>query len=135
MTSTAPDPTALTSRQRSHFRTRLDDDRAATAELIARLDSDIASFHGSRAGSSTDDEHDPEGPTLAFEQSQASAILGQTRVHLAQIDQAIGRLDEGTFGFCATCLRPIPVARLEARPYSTQCVSCAGAGRTSSARS
>ncbi|GAB2464371.1 RNA polymerase-binding transcription factor DksA [Conyzicola lurida] len=129
MTSTAPDTATLTSRQRSHFRKRLDDDRTETAELIIRLDADVASFHGSRAGSSVDDEHDPEGPTLAFEQSQASAILEQTRVHLSQIDKALERLEAGTFGSCVTCLRPIPVARLEARPYSTQCVACASVAR------
>jgi DnaK suppressor protein len=126
MTGIAEHTTALSSRQRAKLRARLVDDREATAHLVARLVSDIDSFQGSRMDAPVDDEHDPEGPTLAFERSQSAAILGQTRTHLAQIESALTRIDAGSYGTCVTCLKPIPVARLEARPYSTQCVSCAG---------
>jgi DnaK suppressor protein len=126
MTGIAEETAALSTRQRSKLRTRLTEDREATAVLVARLISDIASFQTSAKDSAADDEHDPEGPTLAFERSQANAILGQTRDHLAQIDSALQRIEAGTYGVCATCNRPIPLARLDARPYSTQCVTCAG---------
>ena len=129
MTRTAEGTSALSADQRTQLREGLDADRRATELLVSRLASDIASFQGSRQDTSVDDEHDPEGPTLAFEQSQASAILEQTRVHLSQIDRALERLEAGTFGSCVTCLRPIPEARLEARPYSTQCVACASVAR------
>jgi DnaK suppressor protein len=126
MTGTAEDTAALSARERTRLRGRLTDDREATALLIARLVADIDSFQISAKDSVADDEHDPEGPTLAFERSQASAILEQTRTHFAQIESALVRLDEGSFGVCTTCGRAIPVARLDARPYSTQCVVCAG---------
>jgi DnaK suppressor protein len=126
MTGIAEETAALSTRQRSKLRTRLTEDREATAVLVARLISDIASFQTSAKDSAADDEHDPEGPTLAFERSQANAILGQTRDHLAQIDSALQRIEAGTYGVCATCNRAIPLARLDARPYSTQCVTCAG---------
>ncbi|MCU1544776.1 MAG: DNA-binding protein [Microbacteriaceae bacterium] len=126
MTGIAEEAAALSSRQRSTLRSRLIEDREATAVLVARLMSDIASFQDSVKDSVADDEHDPEGPTLAFERSQSTAILGQTRDHLVQIDSALARLDDGSYGVCSTCARPIPIARLEVRPYSTQCVTCAG---------
>lgn len=43
---------------------------------------------------------------------------------VALIDDAIRRLDEGTFGFCMQCGRPIEPARLEIVPYTTMCASC-----------
>lgn len=125
MTGIAEDTATLTSRQRTKLRGRLLDDHRSTELLISRLASDLDSFQNSSKDAPVDDEHDPEGPTLAFERSQSTAILGQTRIHLAQIESALERLDGGTYGTCVTCRKPIPVARLEVRPYSTQCVACA----------
>jgi len=129
MTRTAEGTSALTEPQRAQLRERLSDDRLATGLLVTRLASDIDSFQGSRKDTSVDDEHDPEGPTLAFEQSQSAAILEQSRRHLAQIDDALVRIDSGAYGVCVTCGNGIPFARLEARPYSTQCVVCAAKAR------
>jgi DnaK suppressor protein len=122
MTSTAE---PLSTTRLAELRSRLVDDRGETDQLVSRLAEDLAAFTVSRADSVADDEHDPEGPTLAFERSQAAAILGQTREHLSQIDSAIERIDGGTYGLCATCGTEIPEGRLDARPYSTQCVACA----------
>jgi RNA polymerase-binding transcription factor DksA len=47
------------------------------------------------------------------------------RQRLDDIDAAVRRLEAGTYGACRTCRRPIPVARLEAVPEATQCMSCA----------
>ena len=41
-----------------------------------------------------------------------------------EIDRAIGRIEEGTYGTCSRCGQPIPEERLEAVPYAVQCVSC-----------
>jgi len=126
MTGTTELNSPLSSGHRAELRERLVDDRASTLALIEQLAGDLDTFQGSRRDSPADDEHDPEGPTLAFEHSQSSAILGQTRVHLAQIDDAIVRIDGGSFGVCVSCGNDIPAPRLDARPYSTQCVACAG---------
>ena len=116
---------ALSPRHRDELRRALGDERRHTLESAGQLDRDVRTVQVSRHDTPTDDEHDPEGPTLAFEHSQSSAILGQTRVHLAQIDDAIVRIDGGSFEVCVTCGNDIPAARLDARPYSTQCVACA----------
>lgn len=43
---------------------------------------------------------------------------------LAAIDTALQRIEEGTYGTCVTCGRPIGEDRLEAIPYATQCIDC-----------
>jgi RNA polymerase-binding transcription factor DksA len=77
------------------------------------------------ADSNADDEHDPEGSTIAFERSQVGALINQARRHLAELDAAEERLRAGSYGCCESCGRPIPAARLEARPVARTCVSCA----------
>src|SRR6476660_949953 len=84
--------------------------------LLRALRRDITSVNAARLDSNVDDEHDPEGTTIAFELSQASALLEQSRASLLQIDAALARMDEGTYGLCAVCATPVPEDRLEARP-------------------
>lgn len=115
----------LTARQRTTFRGLLADDHEQTSRLVEQLDDDMGNFTLARRDSASDDEHDPEGPTLAFERSQASAILAQSVQHLADIDAALARLDEGTYGTCAKCGSAIAIGRLQVRPQSPLCIDCA----------
>ena len=73
----------------------------------------------------TDDEHDPEGHTIAWERQQIAALLDETRTTLVAIEAAEQRLDDGTYGFCVTCGREIAAARREALPATLTCVDCA----------
>lgn len=41
-----------------------------------------------------------------------------------QVEAALQRLEDGTYGTCVTCGQPIPIERLEALPFAAQCVSC-----------
>jgi DnaK suppressor protein len=43
---------------------------------------------------------------------------------LASIDQALGRIDNGTYGICVNCGAQIPPERLEAMPWATLCIDC-----------
>ncbi len=72
-----------------------------------------------------DDEHDPEGATIAFERSQIDTLIRQADRTLAEVDAALARLDAGTYGRCEVCGRPIDPARLEVRPTARTCVGCA----------
>ncbi|GAA3808858.1 TraR/DksA family transcriptional regulator [Nocardioides panacisoli] len=76
-----------------------------------------------------DDEHDPEGATIAFERSQIGALVRQVRSSLAEVDAAVERLEAGTYGVCEVCGAPIGDGRLEARPVARTCIRCAAAGR------
>ena len=117
---------AITSRQRTALRNRLADDREQTRLLIERLNEEMSAFLNARRDSPTDDEHDPEGPTLAFERSQAQAMLAQSAQHLAEIDEALGRLETGGYGLCTSCGRAIALGRLQVRPQASHCITCAG---------
>lgn len=101
-------------------------------ETTGRLDGLIRERDGIVDGAdlgATDDEHDPEGATLAFEREQISALIRQARERLDALATALARVDEGSYGRCAACGGPIPEGRLLARPDTTTCVTCANTGQ------
>lgn len=81
----------------------------------------------SSADAVRDDEHDPEGPTIAYERAQVAARLDAARAEMAELRRAAQRLDEADAGACAGCGQPIAYERLLARPAATTCVGCARA--------
>jgi len=115
--TTTPDETSL--------RDALDTDRTRTTERIAALQRDVDLLVEASTSVAVDDEHDPEGSTIAFERSQALTLLEQAEQHLGDLDGALERLGHGTFGVCTGCGGRIADARLEARPTATTCIDCA----------
>lgn len=59
------------------------------------------------------------------ERSELLSTIEAARDRLHKLDDALTRMDEGTYGACAACGRAIPVARLEVLPLAAQCVDCA----------
>lgn len=110
-------------------RAALDAERRATLDRVAGLERDFGSIVAASQADNADDEHDPEGATIAWERQHVAALLAQAREQLAAIDAALGRLDEGGYGRCDVCGQPIAPGRLAARPTATQCVACASARR------
>src|SRR5213592_4454137 len=100
-------------------------ERARTLARLAGLERDFHSIVESAKLTGTDDEHDPEGATVAFERQHLAALVSQARGHLAQIDAAMLRLAEGSYGICERCGVSISEARLAARPVTTLCITCA----------
>jgi DnaK suppressor protein len=135
LATAGPDPAAdehlVTARPDPTTRDRLIAARADAVELIAALARDHASIVEATASTATDDEHDPEGPTIAYERERTAALLRQARNTLADLDRAAARLSDGRYGICAACRQPIPAARLAARPAASTCVTCATADRPS----
>jgi RNA polymerase-binding transcription factor DksA len=111
------------------FRLLLEEERERKAALLPALRADIASANSARQDANVDDEHDPEGSTIAFELSQASALLKQSSAGLDQVDAALARIAAGTYGTCAVCGEAIAEGRLEARPWTPFCIRHASAGR------
>jgi len=60
-----------------------------------------------------------------FDQELTLSLLGSEQNALDQIEAAIVRIEDGSFGWCKTCGGRISNARLEAIPYVAQCVQCA----------
>jgi RNA polymerase-binding transcription factor DksA len=100
-------------------------ERERTAEQIAALTADFDSMVAAAESSNTDDEHDPEGATIAFERAQIIAVLEHSQARLAEIDHALERLAADTYGTCERCAQPIATERLVARPSATTCITCA----------
>ena len=106
---------------RERFRSLLEDERAQAAALVSSLRSDIASAEASRRGLRVD-EQDPEGASTIFEISKETSLLDLQLDHLDEIDAALDRIDEGSYGTCLECGQPIPEGRLEARPWTGYCI-------------
>lgn len=110
-------------------RAALDAERTATLDQVAGLERDFASIVAASQADNADDEHDPEGATIAWERQHVAALLDQAREHLAAIDEALSRLSAGGYGRCEVCGQPIAPERLAARPTATRCVTCASGRR------
>ena len=106
---------------------RLAADRDETLGRITELEREFAAIvtSASEGSSGGDDEHDPEGATVAFERQHIAALAAQAREHLAAIDAALAKIDSGIYEICDMCGRPIGEERLAARPASLICVRCA----------
>ena len=114
---------------RDTLRSAWRDERARLCRLADDLQVRFDDIVAGAELTSTDDEHDPEGATIAFERSQVAALVAQARRHLAEVDAAIQRLEDGDYGTCVRCGEPIPAARLEARPSAATCIGCASSER------
>ena len=102
-------------------------DRARTLDRIADLERDFAAIvtSASEGSAGGDDEHDPEGATVAFERQHVAALVVQAREHLTAIDAALRKIDSGIYEICDICGGPMGAERLAARPAALICVSCA----------
>lgn len=62
---------------------------------------------------------------VTAERGEAEALAGQLKGALREVELAIQRLDEGSYGTCEVCGQPIAPARLEAKPTARTCINCA----------
>jgi DnaK suppressor protein len=117
----------------------MDDGRARAildlerAQTQLRLDALADEFNGivaASTGANADDEHDPEGATIAFERERTAALRAQAIAHLSDLDQALTRLATGSYGTCSSCGGPIGAERLRALPTTELCTPCAGRPRS-----
>lgn len=99
--------------------------RAETVELVAALRRRLDGIIESSAYTSNDDEHDPEGVTVAFERAQVAGLLARAQAELRALDAASERLAAGTYGVCERCGGPVGDGRLAALPAATTCIRCA----------
>jgi DnaK suppressor protein len=100
-------------------------ERVAALAQIEALTREFDEVVAASKASNADDEHDPEGATIAFERQQVVALLEQAQRRLADVDAALARREAGDYGRCATCGRPIGAERLAARPAARTCIDCA----------
>jgi DnaK suppressor protein len=105
----------------------LEAERAEVVGRVGELRRELDQLIQASIGANADDEHDPEGATIAFERAQLSSLLAAAERRLAEINRTVASLAAGTYGRCERCGQPIGAERLEARPSATTCVRCASA--------
>ncbi|HTZ92110.1 MAG TPA: TraR/DksA C4-type zinc finger protein [Streptosporangiaceae bacterium] len=103
----------------------LREERQEALDRLAALERDFSAIVEAAGQANADDEHDPEGATIAFERQHVAALLDQASRQLAAVDAAIARLEAGQYGRCERCGEPIAAARLVARPTAVTCIRCA----------
>ncbi len=101
--------------------------RADTIRRCADLGRQVDDLAEQQALTTHDDEHDPEGVTIAVQRAQLQGLLADAERDLVAIDDAVVRVEGGIYGRCLTCGGPIAAERLEARPTAETCIACATA--------
>ncbi|HET7719564.1 MAG TPA: TraR/DksA C4-type zinc finger protein [Acidimicrobiales bacterium] len=71
------------------------------------------------------DQNFADSSQVTAERGEVEALAGNLRESLNDVEAAIVKLDNGTFGVCESCGQPIPPARLEAKPAARLCMDCA----------
>ena len=104
---------------------RLDELRSACNRRVNSLTNSFDDIVEGTSDVATDDEHDPEGHTVAWERQQLAALINEAQTTIADIDAAKQRLDHGQYGTCVTCGLSITEDRLLALPATPTCVDCA----------
>jgi DnaK suppressor protein len=110
----------------TRFRHRLDDERRRLLTVIAEIEAEQEEVRLTETSSErSPDPNTAEGGSLAFEMEKELSLARNAGDLLAQVDEALGRIDDGSYGKCEGCAKAIPVARLDALPYTKLCVGCA----------
>ena len=74
------------------------------------------------------DEESGEGGTVTVDRERNLALSGQATLAVEEIDDALARIVDKTYGYCERCFQPIPKPRLRALPYARLCVACKSGG-------
>lgn len=91
-------------------------------ELLHSISDELKDLRRDLGGRAGGDDVDAANESASEELTSQLAQLESRE--LAQIDRALVRLKEGTYGSCEMCSKRIPVARLNALPYTTVCIEC-----------
>jgi RNA polymerase-binding protein DksA len=121
---------ALSKKELDELRESLLAERAEVQAQLAELES--SSFGTSQSDLSGEvafDEEYADSGTATFERERDESLTDNARDLLRKIEKALARMDEGTYGLCERCGKPIEKARLKALPYATLCIKDAQAAR------
>jgi RNA polymerase-binding protein DksA len=108
-----------------HFRELLLDERKRVAAAIENLHEDHAGTLSDESGEEAAfDNHLADTATETYDRELDYSLEENSEHVLAEIDAALKRIEDGTYGICTNRGEQIPVERLEARPYATLCIDC-----------
>src|SRR5512136_2802967 len=89
-----------------------------------RLKAELSTFPVNDRGAIGYSTHQADDATEAFEQAKGLTLRQNTERVLQKVETALARFEDGTYGLCSDCGRPMDPARLEALPYAQLCLDC-----------
>ncbi|OFX15746.1 MAG: hypothetical protein A2V59_06750 [Armatimonadetes bacterium RBG_19FT_COMBO_69_19] len=117
---------SLSRKELGEFRRLLEDERVRLLEELEAMEEhtpEVEDQVGMDIGGG-DDEDLADVASSTFEREKGLALESSVQQMLAQVEEALGRIEEGTYGNCQRCGDPIDVARLRVLPFATLCIRC-----------
>ena len=107
-----------------HFKQRLVQERQRAQEALDYLHDESESQVEDDREEIQSDNHPGDMATSTFDRELDYTLEENVERALAEIDAALKRIENGTYGTCVNCGRPIGPERLEALPWATLCIDC-----------
>ena len=120
--------TPYTKKELDDLRRRLEDEREhLQSQLTAIQEATFSQSQSDISGEVSFDDDSADAGTFTYERERDLSIENNIRDLLAKIDRALARIDDGTYGLCSVCGKPIEKARVKALPYVDLCIKDAQA--------
>ena len=118
----------LTPKELDELATRLRDERAELSDQLTTIeDQAFAATQSDMSGDVGVDDESADAGTATFEREKELSIEQNVRDLIQKIDRALKRIEDGTYGICEVCGKPIEKARIKALPYVDLCIKDAQA--------
>jgi len=119
---------AYTKKELEELRKRLIEERAELESQLTTIEeTSFAASQSDMSGEVSFDEENADAGTFTFERERDLSIENNVRDLMGKIDRALARMDEGAYGVCSRCGKPIEKARMKALPYVDLCIKDAQA--------
>ena len=117
-----------TKKELDELKERLVEERAELETQLTTIEeTSFATSQSDMSGEVSFDEENADAGTFTFERERDLSIENNVRDLMSKIDRALGKMDEGAYGVCSRCGKPIEKARLKALPYVDLCIKDAQA--------
>jgi RNA polymerase-binding protein DksA len=107
------------------FRDALTSERERVTAALENLKNENPGSIEDETGDETSDQHPGDTATALHDRELDYTLTDNEEGLLAKIDAALARIEDGTYGVCTNCGKPISEERLEARPWADLCIDCA----------
>jgi RNA polymerase-binding protein DksA len=114
---------AISTERYSALHTRLTEERDRLTQEVGGLRQEVLDYtEDLRDEDRSYGNHMADDATNTFEQERQAALQRNLESVLNEVNDALARMDAGTYGTCVDCGKEIPIERLEARPYAIRCI-------------
>lgn len=114
----------MNKRELKRFKDLIEDEKRRVLERLGMIEEEIEGLRSSKTGNQSYSNHMADIGSDAMETEQAFMYASQGTDYLVALDDALRRIENGTYGICDECGGKIPARRLEAYLAATLCVAC-----------